>query len=1073
MTEDCDCRAAFVRALTLAERTRLATPLQGQEAGEHAKEVAACWRAEPAFDSAISFEERLALEGIETEAFMAALESPAVLAGQWTQAPPMWWSELQDAAPRVQTGDETAALASRALLNAIAAPIGHARERVREALDGLSAGVADTDCLQRLEQMLVSQLEDRLLWMVRRTFVLELQVASLRGLLSGATAEERFASFTSSLRDADTMLRLFDEYPVLGRAIVAATERWTEVSVELIERLVADWPEISNAIFKSREVGSLVAIDGGSGDVHRGGRAVRILRFASGERLVYKPRSLAIDRHLQELLAWLNGKGYRPAFRVLTVLDHGTYGWSEFASAGPCRSRSGVERFYRRLGGYLSLLYALEATDFHHENLIAAGEDPVLADVEALFQPRLSEPDSRQAHAVAWSAIDHSVLRVGLLPQWRGRGDAQLDVSGIGGAAGQLTPYEVPLWENEGTDAMRLVRRRLVMRGAANRPTLKGAEVNPALYSDAIVDGFTGMYRLLLEHRDELLAAAGPLARFGQDEVRMLLRTTRTYAMLLRESFHPDVLRDGLARERLFDRLWVVGRSSPRILPAVPSERRDLSRGDIPLFTTRPGSRDLSDSDGRTIEEFFDEPSMDQVRRRVLRLAEDDLVRQRWFIRASLSTLAPPDQPYRPPRQPRGDRVEPATSESLIAAARAVGDRLEALALRGEDDATWIGLSITGGERWSLRALGIDLYDGLPGVALFLGYLGALTGQRRYGDLARAAIETVRHQVGMLRPSHASVGAFDGWSGVIYALTHLGTLWGDSALVTEAAELASTLPGLLQEDSNFDVVGGAAGAAAVLAGLNQVLPSDVFMTAATRAGERLLETASELPGGIGWRKDTVGAQALAGFSHGAAGIAWSLVRLGTASGQERFLNAAQSAIGYERGLFCKREGNWRDLRLHGEGEDRFRSSWCHGATGIGLARLVSREFLDEHADTEIEVALRTTIARGLSTSHTLCHGSLGNLELILEASRRLDHSRWQPHLTRLASQALEEIARHGWYCGTSQGIESPGLMTGLAGIGYGLLRLAEADAVPSVLTLEPPLPAATRAPLRKVAQAAI
>jgi lantibiotic modifying enzyme len=81
---------------------------------------------------------------------------------------------------------------------------------------------------------------------------------------------------------------------------------------------------------------------------------------------------------------------------------------------------------------------------------------------------------------------------------------------------------------------------------------------------------------------------------------------------------------------------------------------------------------------------------------------------------------------------------------------------------------------------------------------------------------------------------------------------------------------------------------------------------------------------------------------------------------------------------------------------------------------------------------------------------------LGNLELVLEAVQRLDAERWKPHLDRLAAQILADISRNGWYCGTSHAIESPGLMTGLAGIGYGLLRVADPQATPSVLTLEAP-----------------
>ena len=42
----------------------------------------------------------------------------------------------------------------------------------------------------------------------------------------------------------------------------------------------------------------------------------------------------------------------------------------------------------------------------------------------------------------------------------------------------------------------------------------------------------------------------------------------------------------------------------------------------------------------------------------------------------------------------------------------------------------------------------------------------------------------------------------------------------------------------------------------------------------------------------------------------------------------------------------------------------------------------------------------------------------------------------------MAAVTLESIRRDGWICGVPSGVETPGLMTGLAGIGYGLLRLA-------------------------------
>jgi class II lanthipeptide synthase len=70
-------------------------------------------------------------------------------------------------------------------------------------------------------------------------------------------------------------------------------------------------------------------------------------------------------------------------------------------------------------------------------------------------------------------------------------------------------------------------------------------------------------------------------------------------------------------------------------------------------------------------------------------------------------------------------------------------------------------------------------------------------------------------------------------------------------------------------------------------------------------------------------------------------------------------------------------------------------------------------------------------------------------------------------VNRLAAIILESIDRDGWRCANPLGVESPGLMTGLAGIGYELLRVAEPKRVPSVLLLEPPVLQSTNAPGRK------
>jgi lantibiotic modifying enzyme len=100
--------------------------------------------------------------------------------------------------------------------------------------------------------------------------------------------------------------------------------------------------------------------------------------------------------------------------------------------------------------GYLALLYVLEASDFHFENLIASGEHPVPVDLESLFQHRLSDPKGNLVQTAIRHAADELVLRVGILlsPVWINKESEAIDISGLGGQRDQMYPDRVPTWED-------------------------------------------------------------------------------------------------------------------------------------------------------------------------------------------------------------------------------------------------------------------------------------------------------------------------------------------------------------------------------------------------------------------------------------------------------------------------------------------------------------------------------------------------------------------------------------------------------------------------------------------------
>lgn len=1075
----------WCRAATLLERRSAGRARRGGDFDEAAAERhMRRWREQSPFDRDEFWQQRLALDGLGEDEFRRLLGEPPSEACAGNTAGAEWLSELarafsECAPPRDSEcaqaqGDEFAIdeeLRTKPLagfLNLVEPLIRRGRARVREGARLLARHKAARHFdPETVADTLARGLPSKLLWMTSRTLILELNVARLQGELEGETPEQRFASFAHRLRERETAVRLLKEYSVLARRLTGAVNGWVGASLEFLGRLCTDWDALLETFDVTGEPGLLVGVKGDAGDPHRGGRSVLIAEFASGFRVVYKPRSLSVDLHFQELLEWLELRGARPPLRRLKIVERGTHGWVEFIRSCPCEDDDEVRRFYTRQGAYLALLYALEATDFHFENLIAEGEHPVLIDLESLFQPRVMGADIRQPDLrLASQTATHSVLRVGLLPQrmLAKEGYEGLDMSGLGAVAGQLAPERAVRLDNVGTDEMRVAREQPELPDGLHRPRLGAEPVNASDYGEQIVEGFESMYRLLLREREALLTEGGPLSRFAADEVRVIVRDTYTYSLLLNESLHPDLLRDGLDLERFFDRLWVGIEKHPYRARVIAAERADLLNGDVPFFSTRPDSRDLCGNAPAPVSDFFDATGLALVRKRMRLLCEDDLARQVWFIRASLTTLSVELTSAEWPGYEMTEPAAVADAETLIKAARAVGDRLAEIALRGERDATWFGLDSVRETRLALRALDHNLYEGLPGVSLFLAHLGALTGDESYTRLARAALTTLRRQVERGRSSVERIGVFDGWGGVIYALAHMGSLWREPALFDEAQEIVGLLPELIARDRSFDIVGGAAGCSAGLRSLYLCAPSEQTLAAARACGEILIRNARPMERGVGWITPVPASRPPSGFSHGVAGISCALLKLFALTRDERFRATALAGIEYERSLFSQEEGNWLDQRDMGtlsrrKGREGAQSicAWCYGAPGIGLARLSTLgELDDEETRAEIEVALRTTLAQGFGQNHSLCHGDLGNIELLSEYARLTRDARYEREVARLSAVILESIERVGWLCGLPSGVESPGLMTGLTGIGYGLLRLAAPGRVPSVLMLDAP-----------------
>ncbi len=633
-----------------------------------------------------------------------------------------------------------------------------------------------------LAEHLLQRLGLRMVKLASRTLVLELARARDRGELVGATPAARFLDFTHRLVGGSELAEFLATYPVLARVLGESCRQGVEGHLELLARLAEDRESLVTGLLDGRDPGALTAIDP-AGDPHRGGRSTCTLTFADGRRLVYKPRSLDLHSHFNELVGWLNDKTGLD-IRTVGLLPRNGYGWSEYVVHQPCHDLAEVRHFYHRQGALLALLYVLDGTDMHYENLIAVGEQPVLVDVETLFHPSHA-PAGALSRDPAYRALLSSVYRTALLPLLVSGEHGVADMSGLGGDADATAPTSVVDWADAGLDSMHLVRRPGKTHGARNRPQLDGADIEPRDHEIALLTGFRATYEAIAWHREELIGADGMLARCATDQIRFVPRSTSLYTGLLDESTHPDALRDAAGRSQLLDLLWDADEG---LHVVVPYELADLWAGDVPLFTTRPDSRDVWASDGTRIPNVLATEGLSAVEAKIAGLGDIDEHRQKWLISATLATRPEPIVHASTADRPGLGATE-ADPDHLLAAAADIADEIMAQVQSERGGAAnWLGLELIDDHHWAVRPMGAGLSNGYTGTALFLAQVGVLTGAQKYCELARDAIRPIPALLESLAADPESaqlVGAgLHGLGGISYGLDRLRTLLDDSDLTT-------------------------------------------------------------------------------------------------------------------------------------------------------------------------------------------------------------------------------------------------------------------------------------------------
>ncbi|WP_456426414.1 type 2 lanthipeptide synthetase LanM [Rhodocaloribacter sp.] len=834
-------------------------------------------------------------------------------------------------------------------------------------------------------------------------------------------------AFVRSLQEG-AFYDLFTKYPVAARLCVRVWELWLEACKELILRLADDWEELSRLFGEGRSFGKVTHLQAGLSDPHAGGRTVVIVTFDGVTKVVYKPRPLGMEQYFGDLQRWVNAHGGLLPLRPLRLLTREDYGWVEYVAPAPCPDEEAVRRYFRRCGMLLALIYVTGGTDFHRENLIACGEHPMLLDMEVLLRHRL--PFTTDTHAGnpllhARARMEDSVYWTELLP---------FHHFGNGGTATMVGA----LGEEPGNSDHRPNVLRLGMDVVAS-----------SRWTEEVVAGFRHTYRLLLDHRAALLKRESPFLSAHGCEGRFLFRNTALYSKILRLGCKPRYLRDGIDRSILIDSLSRVMahlEEPPPTWPVLEAERQALEQLDVPILTTRADSRDLYLPGGEKVKDFFSCTALEAVEARLEGLCEEDLAFQTRIMRDCMygqrgKGLTPP---YLYERESERERVTVAFSPALaLEEAMTLGDRVMAEVHRGpEGSLLWYGLDYQpAAQRYRVGMLGGNLFFGLGGVTLFLAALARISGEDRFYEGARRTMLTLHaHAEAFEQAVEVSRGleaAARGLGSLLYSFVLAAYFLDDPSLRERAMSLAALLDErVFRKAPAPGIIGGWAG---MLLGLLALYDASGRATALERArevGRHLTERRDR------WGWPLQGRQR-AGFAQGTSGIAYALLGLYERTEEEPFLDAARSVLTHEM------QTHPVDCSVDG--------SWGYGLAGYVATRMQARAVLGEtDHDEELETMLSLLGQCRCEGCDTLATGVFGRLDVLIVAAEKERRKGLLQRAHAIAAEAMGAARMRGGYRTGWKGNVPVGLLNGLAGIGYELLRLSDPQMHPGLLTLDPP-----------------
>lgn len=857
-----------------------------------------------------------------------------------------------------------------------------------------------------------------------KTIVFDLHEQKRKYGFEGETSNKRFEYYMKKrFGNKSALLEFFEEYPVLLRLL-------TERLIFHIQNYKEFVRAVQHSLLRFETTFSIASpykisnTTVGAGDSHEKAKTV-ILFELNGHRLVFKYKNLTIGEKFNEFLEYLEKKTGKQFFRIKRIVEE-NYCIEDYVTNQECKTEDQVKNFYHRFGEYVALAYLLCGNDFHYENLVAHGEFPVLIDVETFIQNE--SPIKRGDNPFIELEVKkyNSVLSSALLPFQAFGNRVEPMADGVAKGQGirisafdgktQKSPHKGLGLVNVNSDEVKFDFIEYELEGAHNIPIFNGKEVDAQKYKTEVVKGFDDICNYFINNVEDILLVINRI--FSNLIVRNVIKSTQRYTDMLEYSCHPKCMKDFVEREKLFENLWAFEYKNKS---AITHEIKDLLVNDVPIFFNNTSKCDLISSQGEIVKDFYEKTAIDCVTERIKKFDSDEYHYQKMRLELSLGIYKLSTTRFKFGKTPE---------EILNEIVRVLCRR--AKYTKKKDCVTFEDFIYEPDGTLDYGALRSEFYDGLSGIYLFALYYSQNYPHSKLETL-KSALESTLFILPDKSKKPDKISAYIDKYSVLYPLYHKYKIEGDSKDIDFAKKLLQDLENEVDENTGADWVNGVSGLIQVLVNFYKLTKNSFFLKKA-----KILSKV--------WDKTNI---KLCGFAHGFSGVIYAAFSLYLETGEEIYIERVKEYLTKENQYFDGKV--WPDLR---EGKNTI-SSWCHGTAGIGMTRLylLKNGYQDEQLYKDLESCVNDVMFAE-SEESGICHGNMGRYLFLKEVQNyNVISDSLKAKIDTTLDGILLNIIQNGTVVGAFGNESVLGLLTGITGVGYGLLKTIDFN-LPNILTLD-------------------